>query len=865
MRDDDRIGTVAFAAERGRRGSAATAHAPARSAEGRARARRHRHRRRHPARTGRSPRGLGRAHRGDERRRQHARRPAGGRRRGGSRGRARRRGAARPEQGARTCVWSRCACRPAPARARRSRCASSRPPASPRRSRYGCTATASCSGRATARSQRARTCSGCANRRRDRDCIATDVAVSALDPKQDAAPEDNEGSTFVRVRGQASALVMERDPAMAAALVHALQSAAFQVDSAGPEGVPADVAGFAAYDLVVLSDISAVDFSPTQLAALASYVRDLGGGLLLMGGDHAMGPGGYGKTPVEEVSPVSFDLKQERRRASLAEVIAIDYSGSMGMSVGGHTKLELANEAAARSAKLLGSSDRLGVMHVDTSVKWTVPLGPVTDKATDRKGDPLGGPRRRRHLRRSVATHRVRGARQGKGQPQARAAVLGRRRRRAAHQRLRARVRGAKARGITTSVVALGRGSDVAALEHTSKLGGGRFYLIEDASRLPAVFAQETILASRSSINEVTFHATPSTPGPPTRGVDFGAGTRTYRLRGHHSEGPRAGAAPRPGGRPDSGYLVGRHRTRRRVHQRLQGSLGAGVDQLGGRRAHVRAARPRHRPRRRRSGRAARGRRRRRPATRPRHGGRRRRPHRELPPPEGARRRPRRLRARGGARGGRRRCVRRDRSAVAPWRLHHHRRRRAQRQAGRHHGRGAHRGGGAAAHRHRPRAARAHRGADRRAHARHARRHLPRPRSQALFLPRPRRASDPAGRLRAACSAWPRDVWLCPRPSAVCRDGCARACGTGASDAPGPPLAAGATRSTPCSTPSRARQPRRAGARHAWRATHRRRACRASGTRRVRRRWRVPAGKSRHLRPRAARPRPALRPPPGDR
>ena len=81
------------------------------------------------------------------------------------------------------------------------------------------------------------------------------------------------------------------------------------------------------------------------------------------------------------MSPVSFDLNQERRRASLAEVIAVDYSGSMAMSAGANTKLELANEAAVRSAELLGAGDRLGVMHVDTAVQWTVPLGPVLDKA----------------------------------------------------------------------------------------------------------------------------------------------------------------------------------------------------------------------------------------------------------------------------------------------------------------------------------------------------------------------------------------------------------------------------------------------------------------------------------------------------
>ena len=144
----------------------------------------------------------------------------------------------------------------------------------------------------------------------------------------------------------------------------------------------------------MLSDI-ALPASCLRLSSAhsGSYVRDLGGGLLLMGGDHSLSArAASGKTPVEEVSPVSFDLKQERRRASLAEVIAVDYSGSMAMSAGSNTKLELANEAAVRSAELLGAGDRLGVMHVDTAVRWTVPLGPVLDKAQIAKDIRAVGP-----------------------------------------------------------------------------------------------------------------------------------------------------------------------------------------------------------------------------------------------------------------------------------------------------------------------------------------------------------------------------------------------------------------------------------------------------------------------------------------
>lgn len=347
-----------------------------------------------------------------------------------------------------------------------------------------------------------------------------DVELTAKNPALDEAVEDNRGSAFVRVTGEASALVLERDKPLAAPLVRALESAGFKVKSGDATQVPADAAGFALYDLVVLSDISAVDMAADQLAALAAYVRDLGGGLLLMGGDRSLGPGGYGKTPIEEISPVSFDVKQERRRASLAEVIAVDYSGSMGASVGSGTKLDLANEAAVRSMELLGAGDRLGVMHVDTAVQWTIPLGEIKDReamAKTVRGVGVGGGGIYVDL--SLQTGYAALAKETVQLKHLLLFADGS----DAEERTKAfsLVSGAKARGITTSVVALGKGPDVADLERMSKLGDGRFYLIEDATRLPAVFAQETVLAARSSINEVPFRPTLVSQSPVLRGVDL--------------------------------------------------------------------------------------------------------------------------------------------------------------------------------------------------------------------------------------------------------------------------------------------------------------------------------------------------------
>lgn len=352
-----------------------------------------------------------------------------------------------------------------------------------------------------------------------------EVELSAIDPSLDGSAEDNAGSTFVRVRGEAAALVLEGDRGRGAFVADALRSASFRVDEGDATRVPIDLAGFAAYDLVVLSDIAAPTLSHGQIEALASYVRDFGGGLLLLGGDRSLGPGGFGKTPIEEVSPVSFDIKQEQRRASLAEVIGIDISGSMGVIVGGRTKLELANEAAARSASLLGPGDLLGVEHVDTEVHWSVALGPVRDpKAIESaiREVAVGGGGIIVPITLEAGYAALASASTDAGKVNLKHMLLfadGD----DAEQIQAALPLAAPAlrRGITTSVVALGSGHDISDLEQLSKLGGGRFYLIEDASRLPSVFAQETILAARSSLVEKSFHVSVGRSSPATAGIDF--------------------------------------------------------------------------------------------------------------------------------------------------------------------------------------------------------------------------------------------------------------------------------------------------------------------------------------------------------
>jgi Ca-activated chloride channel homolog len=345
-----------------------------------------------------------------------------------------------------------------------------------------------------------------------------EVRVTALEPDLDSIADDNRGTTFVRVHGAERALVIA-PPGAPPPITGVLRHIGMHAEVASPDAVPADAAGFAAYDLVVLADVPAAQVAPAQLDALATYVEHGGGGLLLLGGPSAFGPGGYARTSIERVSPVSFDLKQDRRRGTLAEVIAIDYSGSMSASAGAHTKLELANEGAVRSAALLGSGDRVGVMHVDTAVRWTVAMGepsrPALEKQIRAVGPGGGG------IYVDLALREAYRALDGE-RTSLRHVLLfsdgadAEERSEAPHL-----VAAAARRGVTTSVVALGRGDDVPALEQLSRLGNGRFYVIEHAGRLPAVFAQETITATRSALVEEPFVPAPEHRPTYASGIDW--------------------------------------------------------------------------------------------------------------------------------------------------------------------------------------------------------------------------------------------------------------------------------------------------------------------------------------------------------
>jgi Mg-chelatase subunit ChlD len=331
-------------------------------------------------------------------------------------------------------------------------------------------------------------------------------------PDKDTFYQNNRLDAFSLVEGPPRVLMVAMSPGDALTggelrpdeftpLQQILTSAGFQVDLIGPQFFPLDLPTLAQYNSVVLVDVPARNFSQKQMEILRSYVRDLGGGLVAVGGPTSFGVGGYYGTPIEDALPVDMQIKDEQRRPSLAIVFIIDHSGSMTETSGGVVKLELAKEAAARSIELLFPTDRVGVIAFDDVASWVVPMTELNDpgQVTNAIGSIQGG----------GGTDIMAGV-------QAMAQVLPQDLAKVKHVILLtdggADPTGIpelveklyKENGITLSTV--GVGNDAAPfLEELAAIGSGRYHFTNDASSIPSIFTEETSLATRAYIVEESF------------------------------------------------------------------------------------------------------------------------------------------------------------------------------------------------------------------------------------------------------------------------------------------------------------------------------------------------------------------------
>ncbi len=308
--------------------------------------------------------------------------------------------------------------------------------------------------------------------------------------------DNNSATGLVFSSGKPRVLLVESDPKLGKHLAWALEQEGILVDVRPPRGMPDALADLQNYELLLFSNVPATALNQRQMEVVRTYVQDLGGGLIMLGGDQSFGLGGYYKTVLEEILPVRSDFEKEKEKPSLAMVLVIDKSGSMGGQ-----KIELAKDAAKGAVELLGNNDKIGVIAFEGDTFWVCDVQPASNK--------------------SAVIDKISSIEAGGGTVMAPAME-------AAYEALQSTTAklkhviiltdGISAPGdfegittnmanakITVTTVGVGEDADRKLLEEIARIGNGRYYYTDDPSTVPQIFAKETVTASKSAINEQPF------------------------------------------------------------------------------------------------------------------------------------------------------------------------------------------------------------------------------------------------------------------------------------------------------------------------------------------------------------------------
>ncbi|MDP9069338.1 MAG: VWA domain-containing protein [Actinomycetota bacterium] len=328
---------------------------------------------------------------------------------------------------------------------------------------------------------------------------------------EDSVPENDAAAALVLVGGKAKVAIVESSPGEGAALETALKARDLVVERVPMARFPGGEE-LAALDSIVLVDVPAGALTDAQVGALEGFVRDLGNGLVTVGGESSWSLGDYRGSELEALLPLNSDIKDPRRRPAIAQVLAIDTSGSMsachcnpegaGMrEEGGVNKTDISRSAAARAVEALTQQDEVGILAFNTRSRFVVPLAQLPPDDVVREGleslQPRGGTNIPQALRASVEALKASKASLKHivmftdGFTDQKSLVPA--------------ARWVRKQGITLSVLATGEGTGDE-LARMADAGGGRFYEGRNLHEIPELLMNEVVIATRRYVNEGIFY-----------------------------------------------------------------------------------------------------------------------------------------------------------------------------------------------------------------------------------------------------------------------------------------------------------------------------------------------------------------------
>ena len=337
------------------------------------------------------------------------------------------------------------------------------------------------------------------------DAVAGSAGVSTVEAQVmldgDSVSANDTGAACTVVAGAPNVLIAEGRNGAGATIERILKAAGMQVRTLPAGMLPDQTAELLPYHAVALVNVDAADLDAGQITALDAAAKELGIGVAVFGGDSSYALGSYRGSALENMLPVTIDVRNRMELPATALVIAIDKSGSMTDSTYGVTRLQLAREAACAALEVLNERDQAGVIAFDDAGKWVIPLSAVTDVAA---------------MQGQVATIRSGGGtafysplmmayealRPAKAQYKHVIFLTDGEAGDTGYMDVIRRMGGS---GITVTTVAVGEGADYAGLSRMAEIGNGRMYAAGPFDSLPRIFTKETMMISGAYVQNRVF------------------------------------------------------------------------------------------------------------------------------------------------------------------------------------------------------------------------------------------------------------------------------------------------------------------------------------------------------------------------
>lgn len=311
-------------------------------------------------------------------------------------------------------------------------------------------------------------------------------------PTQDTIAKNNMVYSWLEVGGKGNILLVD-GTGRESMYLNNLLSEEYSVTVIEPEEASGYSSQLAAYQGVVLMNVSNADLPEGFDAALETYVEKYGGGLLTSGGGNTYAYGEMAGTVFEELLPVTIEKGETQTTAMM---IVVDTSSSMqGLN---H---QMAIQGTMQCIETLSETDFVGVLTFDRTVNV------IYDLASMEKEEEILAAVEQIELGRGTymtdATQEAFNQLKdfeadnkhviilSDGEPQD-----------SGYIRI---VKQMAANGITVSAIAVGRGADRRVMQVIAETGGGNYYNAASVNELPDIMVEEAVSAIDSYRQTGTF------------------------------------------------------------------------------------------------------------------------------------------------------------------------------------------------------------------------------------------------------------------------------------------------------------------------------------------------------------------------